>query len=345
RGLSSRGSTRPLPSSPRRRSRRLDLTRLLRRLVAPGHLQRRRSLLDRPSEQSPNEAEQLAGDRDDGDLGWLSRSHEVAMARVESVLRLSRELDDVRRLTFAPLPQPTGVLLRQSIAPRGFDDQSSNVAVTAPGDRTWAAGTPGGVETRRHADEAHELARRGETAKVVDLRENRHRREGRDPTQAAKPADVWVPRLCASERLDLRFEYRDSIGVEVELREVLLEGHLGGERLEALRSKPHPVGRAPVSRLSPDPAVAKKELHKSVPLARAVLDEVLSAPNEIPHRLALLGRDVDRGELARSVESCELSGVALIGLHAVAGAARNESGCDHVAVDAHPLELAAHFVA
>lgn len=71
--------------------------------------------------------------------------------------------------------------------------------------------------------------------------------------------------------------------------------------------------------------------------------DILAAPQQIPRRFLLLGRNVNRGQRARAIEHGQVARVTAVGLNAVTCAARDQGWRDHVAANTvhrqRPLQL------
>ena len=73
-------------------------------------------------------------------------------------------------------------------------------------------------------------------------------------------------------------------------------------------------------------------------LAGAVSDRRLASAHEIAHRFMGLVRCPDLGQLAGPEQAYQLHGVAAVGLHPLAGPARDQGRCDDGAVVSEPLD-------
>jgi hypothetical protein len=77
----------------------------------------------------------------------------------------------------------------------------------------------------------------------------------------------------------------------------------------------------------------------------AVVLDVLAHTHKIADRLIGRARHADGGQLARSMQTREVTGVDWVGLDAGTGSTRDHRGSDHVARDAERAEHAVGLVA
>ena len=96
---------------------------------------------------------------------------------------------------------------------------------------------------------------------------------------------------------------------------------------------PEPLG--PLAAVVVDATVPDEELAEPVPRRGEVLADVVPRPNQVTHRLLVLRRHGDGGELAGPVEPGQLAGVPPVGLDPIARLHRDERRRDDLAGDAH----------
>src|SRR5690349_15292295 len=85
----------------------------------------------------------------------------------------------------------------------------ARVRVAGLGDLPAVLLDTGGVLGLAQPEVAHQLARRGEPAKVADLGQQPERGASRDPAKRAQPADRLGPRLAAGDPLELPVDVGD----------------------------------------------------------------------------------------------------------------------------------------
>jgi hypothetical protein len=79
--------------------------------------------------------------------------------------------------------------------------------------------------------------------------------------------------------------------------------------------------------------VPQEEFRQPMSGPKQVGTDVFAAAQQIASRFFVFGGDVDRRQGASAIQDGELARIAPIGLDAIAGPARNQSGGNHVAGD------------
>jgi hypothetical protein len=140
-------------------------------------------------ERRPEEAGQLARDRD-RDLGrGLVLFGEAPEAATQSLLRLVRNRNHTAWLSLTSSRERHPDARPVLIMPRRFDQQPANQRVPGPRDPTAPMFLAGGVLTRHEAEIRHQRAGRVEPAKVMQLGQDQDRRQRVNPAKTPQPTD------------------------------------------------------------------------------------------------------------------------------------------------------------
>ena len=107
---------------------------------------------------------------------------------------------------------------------------------------------------------------------------------------------------------------------------------------EVAADEPALVGHRPGGPLPEDLSVAQEELGESMPTPGAVDHQVRPGAGQVPDGLFGVAGDVDRGELASTVELGQSAGIALVGLDLGAGGDRDQGGGDDLGRDTEAFE-------
>src|SRR5580692_12700501 len=142
-----------------------------------------------------------------------------------------------------------------------------------------------------------------ETREVAHFGDQRHRRERIDAAQATQASHHRLVLLLFSLLGDLLVERRHTSERLFERCEVLGEHRLRQRLLEALRTKPLPVGERPVLRFPEDPSVAQEKLQYVMAMTKDVLTSILAAADQVAQGFFGLRRHPNRRQLARAKES------------------------------------------
>jgi hypothetical protein len=127
--------------------------------------------------------------------------------------------------------------------------------------------------------------------------------------------------------------------------ELLLEHDLLGRVLEAEPGQPAPVRRRPGLAAGEHPVVAQQEALELLPGPTHRLHRGRARPHQVAHRLVRRVGHPHPGQLPGPQQARQREGVAPVGLHPVAGPARDQRGRHHRAVVAQRGDLPVQAVA
>ena len=127
--------------------------------------------------------------------------------------------------------------------------------------------------------------------------------------------------------------------------DLLLQHDLLRRVREAQPGQPAPVRRRPGLAAGEHPAVAQQEALELLARPAHRLHRGRARPDQVAHRLVRRVGHPDRGQLAGPMQAGQRDGVAPVGLHPVAGLARDERGRHHRAVVAESGDLPVQAVA
>ena len=192
----------------------------------------RRQGLDQ-SGDGPDKAGEFAGDRGDGDLGFLSAdAGEVDEAVVEASLGLPGDLGEGFGQAFLTFEQVWGDAGRAAVAPGRLDQGATSRAVAHFGDATLAAILAGGVFAGNQAQITHELGGMGKSVQIAQFGKGGSGMKQGHPPQAHQRLDDGIPAPGGHGALNLLVQTFQAAGgfgdgVEHFLEEDLLnrEGH------------------------------------------------------------------------------------------------------------------------
>jgi hypothetical protein len=109
---------------------------------------------------------------------------------VETVLGLDGNGDDIGRLPLTSSSENEICTTAVAVVPSGLDEDATAVGIARFGNGTAPLALTTGSFGRDEAEVSHKGRRRGETANVTDLGEQRYGREGLDTAQATEGFDV-----------------------------------------------------------------------------------------------------------------------------------------------------------
>ena len=153
----------------------------------------------------PEEADQLARDRDHGHLGWLAIP-ESFEPLVEALLRFPRVREDRGGLALLPALEVHADLGSMLVAPRRLDQDMAAVTVARLGNRAAAFAVAAGVFAGYQPEVARQLAWMLEPTPVDQLGREDHRRLQGNPAEALEPLDDRGERRGQRELFDRAIE-------------------------------------------------------------------------------------------------------------------------------------------
>ena len=168
---------------------------------------------------------------------------------MKAVLRSLNDRSDIRRMFYQRLSSLGTKRWAVTVAPRGFDENASDVAVAGLGDATLATLTTAGIFARDQADEGHQLPRAIEALEIEQLGDEYHRAQERQPPKGSQASHGCPEGFSLGVCADFVFKHRSLLFKMLDLKDIVLEGGQFGGGIELLTTNPSPVFLRPVSSL------------------------------------------------------------------------------------------------
>ncbi len=329
-------SRRELPRTSRASWDRLGRTRiLLSRAPRPPDrpLRGDGDLPLRGDPDRPDETDELTRDRGDHMRHRFASSQEPPIARMQAMLGLPGNLDDMRGLATLSGAQRIGAFGWEAIRPGGFQQDASEMGVAGFGDRAAVDAAAARVLAGHGAAVAHELPRMREARQRTELT---YDGRGGHLAHAAQTLQRTHDRLHRRRRgrdraIQCRLESLKSRPGVVHFVDVISERRLLRRRTEGHGIEPAAMAlglRLHARRRSN--AVAQQKLADAMAGSELIGLRGLTRAQQISQSFMRRVGDPYGREIAGTMTAREPLGVAAIGLDAVAGLDRHEGRGDDV---------------
>ena len=285
------------------------------------------------AEQIPDEAAELASERDDDLLFHQSAVEQVSAAFVEPDLGLPRKVAVEVVLALLAHGQLRGDLGRKETMLHGFDQDPAGVAVTGLGDGAEMTTIAGGRFPGHQAQITHEVTGMIKPSHITQFGDQDGRGGQLEAAQAHERLHRGVHPPLGHLGGDQVVEALEPVGRIGDSREAFLQHGLLRSDGQNQFSEVTAVGVAPVGLALVPVTVAQQKRFELLFDPAQIVDGVGTGPGEVADRFVERVGHVDRLEFASPMEPGQLLGVAPVGLLAPALFLRRLGRGDHDAVD------------